>query len=97
MCCFYTVLLLSGPRVANIIWWFANPGRWVGVLGAFDSAIWPILGILFLPWTTLMYVLIYPSGLAGLNWLWMGFAIFADFAMYAGGGYGNRGRINYRR
>jgi len=93
MCCFFTILLLLGPRVADIIWWIANPNRWVGAVGAFDSAIWPILGIIVLPWTTLMYVLVYPGGVTGLDWLWMILAVLADVATYSGGGYGNRDRI----
>ena len=67
--------------------------RWVGAVGAFESAIWPILGIIFLPWTTLMYVLLAPGGVTGLDWLWIILSVVADVAMYAGGGYGNRDRI----
>ena len=91
MCCFYTVLIFLGPRIASVIWWIANPTRWVGV--AFDSAIWPILGILFLPWSTLMYVLVAPGGVVGFDWLWLGLAVVGDLSMYAGGGYRNRDRL----
>ena len=95
MCCFFTTLLLFGPRLAAIVWWIINPVRWVGEtnLSAFDSFIWPVLGIIFLPWTTLMYVIIFPGGIEGLDWLWMGVAVFFDVAWYAGGGFGNRDRI----
>lgn len=92
MCCFFTILLFLGPRFANIVWWIARPARWVGELGAFDSAIWPILGIIFLPWTTLMYVIVSPGGVEGLDFLWIGLAIFADVLTY-GGGYGNRDKV----
>jgi len=91
MCCFYTVLVFLGPRFASIIWWIANPTRWVGV--AFDNALWPILGIMFLPWATLMYVLVAPGGVVGWDWLWLGLAVLGDIGMYAGGGYGNRDRL----
>jgi hypothetical protein len=40
-----------------------------------------------------MYVAIAPGGVAGWDWLWMGLAVLADIASYAGGGYGNRNRI----
>ena len=93
MCCFYTVLIFLGPRFASIIWWIANPVRWVSAAGAFDSAIWPILGILFVPWTTLMYVLISPGGVVSWDWLWLGLAVLGDIGMYAGGGVGNRDRF----
>lgn len=95
MCCFFTILLLLGPRVANVIWWIAQPVRWVGAteISAFNSFIWPLLGTIFVPWTTLMYVLVFPGGVNGFDWLWLGLAVLADIGMYAGGGYGNRDRI----
>jgi hypothetical protein len=34
----------------------------------FDTAILPIVGFLFLPWTTMMYVLVFPRAV-GLDWL----------------------------
>jgi hypothetical protein len=94
MCCFFTTLILLGPRVAAVIWWLLRPTRWVGNTGlsAFSSIIWPILGIIFVPWTTLMFVIIFP--VAGFwDWLFLIFAIFADVASYGGGGYGNRERL----
>jgi hypothetical protein len=95
MCCFWTILVFLGPRFANIVWWIANPTRWVGDtnLSAFDSAIWPILGIIFVPWTTLMYLLVFPGGVTGFDWFWLGLAVLGDISMYAGGGVGNRDRF----
>jgi hypothetical protein len=96
MCCFYTILIFLGPRFASVIWWIAEPLRWSAV---FPNALIPILGILFLPWTTLMYALVafnglnIEPGLVGWDWLWIGLAFFADISMYAGGGYRNRDRI----
>jgi hypothetical protein len=92
MCCLFTVLVLLGPRIAGAIWWIAQPLRWIP--GAFTSWIWPLLGLIFVPWTTIMYVLIAPGGLIGFDWLWLGLALFADIASYAGGGYGNRDRLS---
>lgn len=93
MCCFLTLFMVLGPRVAGIFWWLVRPAQWVGLAGAFDTWIWPILGLLFVPFTTLMYVAVAPGGLGGWDWLWMGLAVAADIASYAGGGYGNRQRI----
>ena len=90
MCCFMTILLFLGPRVANVIWWIANPARWDL---AFNSVVWPILGIVFAPWTTLMYMIVFVGGVNGLEWLWIGLGIVADVGMYVGGGAGNRDRI----
>jgi len=90
MCCIFTTLVLLGPRIAGAIWWLANSVRWDL---AFGSVIWPILGLIFVPWATLMYVLVAPGGVVGFDWLWLGLAVLADIGMYAGGGYGNRDRI----
>lgn len=98
MCCIFTILVFLGPRFAGIIWWIANPIRWVGGTGlsAFSSFIWPVLGLLFVPWTTLMYLILFPGGITGLDWLWMALAVLADLSSYAGGGIGNRDRIRGR-
>ncbi len=90
MCCIFTTLVLLGPRVAGIIWWLINPVLW---RSAFSSIIWPILGLLILPWTTLMYMLVFPGGVHGWEWLLVAVGFFADIASYAGGGYGNRNRM----
>ena len=92
MCCFITSLFLLGPRFAALIWWLINPFRFSA---AFSSVIWPILGIIFLPWTTLMYLIVWSpaTGIVGLDWLWLGIAVVTDIGSYAGGGYGNRNRI----
>ena len=90
MCCFFTTLLLLGPRAAILIWWLLQPVRWQA---AFPSFIWPLLGFIFVPWTTLMYVLVAPGGVIGFDWVWLGLAVIADIGMYVGGGYGNRDRI----
>jgi hypothetical protein len=49
--------------------------------------------LIFVPFTTLMYVAVAPGGIIGWDWLWMGLAVAADIASYAGGGYGNRQRF----
>ena len=57
------------------------------------SWFWPLLGLLFLPWTTLMYILVAPGGVVGIDWLWIGLGVVADIASYSGSAYGNRDRI----
>ena len=93
MCCFFTILVFLGPRFGGIIWWLYRPGVWTGALGAFETALMPILGLVFLPWTTLMYVSVAPGGMAGFDWLWVGLAVVIDVMAYGGGGYGNRNQI----
>lgn len=90
MCCFFTVLVFFGPRLAILVWWLLRP-LYVG--GAFTGWLLPILGWIFLPWLTLMYIIVYPGGIVGFDWLWLGLGLLADIGSYAGGGYGNRDRI----
>jgi hypothetical protein len=88
--CLFLLLLLFGPRSVIVIWWLLQPVRWDATYGSFFL---PFLGFLILPWTTLMYVIVAPGGLVGLDLLWMGLAVLADIASYAGGGvYGGRRR-----
>ncbi len=90
MCCAFTVLVFLGPRALIALWWLADQVRFNIT---FDTWIWPLLGFLFVPWLTLMYVLVAPGGIVGFDWLWLGLALLADIASYAGGGYGNRNRM----
>jgi len=87
MCCFFVVLLTLGPRIGGILWWLFQPARWNQ---AFDSVIWPILGIIFLPWTTLFYMIVFPGGVVGIDWLWIVIGVLSDVASYAGGGWRRR-------
>ena len=59
MCCFFTTLLFFGPRLAFLIYWLVWPVRVYAVL---DTWIWPLLGLIFLPWTFLMYVIVASPG-----------------------------------
>ena len=88
MCCFFTTLVFLGPRAAILIWWLINPVRWQAT---FSSFIWPLLGFLFVPWTTLMYVIVFP--ITGFDWIWLAIALFADIGSYTGGAYGNRNQM----
>jgi hypothetical protein len=86
--------MLAGlfPRLAFAIYWIARPGVIETVFGG--MLIWPFLGMIFLPFTTLMYVLLWSvSGLAGFDWLWVGIALLFDIGHYSYSAYGNRDRI----
>ena len=86
MCCLFTSILLVGPRLGLLVWWIINP---IYVNAAFDSWFWGFLGWLLLPWTTLMYIAIYPGGIIGFDWILLGLGVFADMFSYFGG-YQNR-------
>jgi hypothetical protein len=83
--------MFLGPRAGIFFWWLFDQARWDS---AFNSFILPFIGFLFLPWTTLMYVLMFRNGINGFEWVLLGFGLLSDIGMYSGGGYGNRGRLN---
>lgn len=93
MCCFFTALVFFGPRLGFLVYWLFVPVR---VTRAFEAFNLPwlvgILGLVFIPWTSLMYVMIFP--LNGWDWMWLGFGVLADVASYVGG-YHNRQQVPY--
>jgi hypothetical protein len=87
MCCFFLVLVFLGPRFAFLIYWLIPAGR-LHVNLAFNTWIWPLLGLIFLPWTTLMWVIVYgANGIVGFDWVWIGLALVADIVTYTSGAY----------
>jgi hypothetical protein len=88
--CLILSVLLFGPRIVLVFWWLADSIRWNAT---FDTILLPILGFLFLPWTTMMYVLVFPEGIVGLDWLGLGLALLADLGSLAGGGIRGRSQM----
>ena len=82
MCCLALSAGFIGPRFALLLWWIFGDK----VDAAFSSWIWPLLGLLFLPWTTLAYVLAW-GPLHGVSGFGAGCsshsALFADIATYS--------------
>ena len=93
MCCFFTALVFFGPRLGILVWWLIAP-VYVNA-GVDDKWILAILGWIFLPWTALMYLIVYPGGLVGFDWIWLGLGLVVDIASYSGGAYGNKDRLGY--
>jgi hypothetical protein len=82
MCCFFLIFMVLGPRAAIIFWWILEPGRWDR---AFDTFIIPVLGFVFLPFTTLMWVAVAPFGnVEGWDWFWLALAVAGDIALWSG-------------
>ncbi len=52
MCCLIALLGLISPRVALVLVWLINPSF---INNAYPSFIAPLLGLIFLPLTTLAY------------------------------------------
>jgi hypothetical protein len=85
-------MMLLGPRITIVIWWLAGMERWESAFASF----WvPFLGFFFLPWTTLVFVVVAPSGsVVGVDWLFLTLAFLGDLASYSSGAYGNRERLS---
>ena len=92
MCCVLSTLLLIGPRATILVWWLVNQQRWNL---AFDNFLWALVGFLFAPWTTLAYVLVFPQGITGFDYIWLAIGLLMDLSAWFGGGYSNRRRWNH--
>lgn len=81
MCCFLLVLGTLGPRFGILLIWLF--GDRVDV--AFGSWLWPLLGLLFAPWTTLGYLLVWSpgTGVSGAEWLVVAMGVVLDLATYS--------------
>jgi hypothetical protein len=75
--------MFFGPRLGFLVWWLIAPLRVNAALANFNFP-WlvSLLGLIFAPWTMLMYTIIFP--LNGFDWIWLGLAIGADVAGYIG-------------
>jgi hypothetical protein len=79
------------PRLIFIIMWIVGDR----ISMAFDSWIWPLLGVIFIPYTTIMYVLVWtPGGMAGWDWLWVLLGLMLDIMKW-GQIYENRQQVPY--
>jgi len=91
MGCLFAMFGAFFPRLAVLFIWLARPGVFSA---AISSGLVAILGIVFLPFTTLMYVLLWtPSGLAGFDWFWVFLALLLDIGGIAGSTAANRDRL----
>ena len=82
MGCLFVLLAAFAPRFVVLFAWIARPSYFDSV---FDSWIWPLLGLIFLPFTTLMWLLLGapPLGVHGWDWLWIALAVVLDLSHYA--------------
>jgi hypothetical protein len=97
--CLIALFGLILPRVIGVYWWLTDTSRWSQVFGSGNVLI-PALGILFVPWTTLMYLFFWkPDGIDLIGWIVIIIAFIGDIGTYGGGFLGNRDRVEsyYRR
>lgn len=74
--CLIAMVASVAPRLVIILAWLFSD-RWDAV---WDTWIWPLLGFIFLPYTTIMYVLVWTpaTGISGWDWLWIGLGVLLD-------------------
>jgi hypothetical protein len=89
MGCLFALIALISARLALFLLWaftnyvnFAFHGGWV----------WPLLGIVFAPWTTLFYVLVYaPAGpIHVAGWILVGIGVILDISSWGQAGANRR-------
>ena len=85
-CCVYRMFVSHGHRsdapLCARSWrgCSAHAGIWCGTVW-----FWPLLGILFLPYTTVMYMLAWTAGtgIVGWDWMWVGMGLVLDLIKWA--------------
>jgi hypothetical protein len=93
--CLFALFAGIFPRLGLFIIWVARP---VLVDAAFDSWIVPLLGIVFLPFSTLIYVVLYTPGigLTGWEWFWVVLCALLDITHWVASATQRRQIPGYR-
>ena len=89
MGCLIGIMAAFAPRVALLLVWIFTPY----VTRAFHNGlIWPFLGLLLLPLTTLMYSMVWVPGIGvtGVRWVWVLIGVVLDIAWHSGSAYRSR-------
>lgn len=92
--CLLAMLAAFAPRLVLILAWIFGT-RW--------DLVWrgnwflPILGIIFLPYTTVMYMLVWSpvGGIVGFDWLWLALGLMMDLMKWGMIGNSRRGVPGY--
>lgn len=90
MPCLFVLFAAFAPRLLLVFMWIARPNL---MDQAFETFIIPLLGFIFLPFTTLMWVLLWASSggdVTGFDWVWIGIAVLLDVGHYVGGAANRR-------
>jgi uncharacterized membrane protein YkgB len=91
----FTAAVVGMSRFIVLFAWIARPV-------AFDAAFYgswiiPCLGVMILPFTTLMYLILVTNqvgkSLSGMDWVWLALAVVVDLAGAAAAAAQNRNRI----
>ena len=90
--CLLTFVISFAPRLVLLFLWLFTPR----VSQAFGSLVLPLMGFLFLPFTTTAYVLVWNSGIgvSGAGWLFVIGGLLFDLGTYAISRYVSRQKEN---
>jgi hypothetical protein len=93
MPCLFALMAGFAPRLAVFFVWLARPTMFSAAFGG--SWFWPLLGVIFLPFTTIMYVILWRQGLglSSWDWMWLILAVICDMMHYSSTAYSNRNQI----
>ena len=93
MGCLVLLASLISPRLASR----SSGSSPTSSTAAYDSFIVPFLGLLVLPWTTLIYALAYAPrvGVTGWGWFFVILGVIADLSSYGENARRNRERVPY--
>jgi len=92
MCCIVGSMFAFGPRLALIIWWLFDTAFF---RDSFSAVFWPIVGLIFAPWTTLFFLFaqLGTPGVAGWDYVLIVIGILLDLASYSGNAWKGRKRF----
>lgn len=95
MGCLFIAFAALAPRAAVFLIWLARPAF---VNAAFDTFIIPLLGFIFLPFTTLMYLILFANGgtVEGLDFAWLGLAVVLDVGHLGASSYSTAKETGWR-
>lgn len=91
MGCVITVLAAIVPRVLLLASWYNDQAGWASTFG---SQFWPVLGFLFVPWTTFLFAIFAPDGFGGFSIIVLILAVLVDVGTWGGGLFGNRRHVS---
>ena len=91
MGCLFAMVAGFFPRIALVVIWIATPL----VDRAFSTWLIPLLGLIVLPFTTLVYAIAWAPGvhLGNGRWVWVAIAFAVELMGYAGTARTNRERM----
>ena len=88
MCCVLALLAFLGPRLVIFLLWVFT----TYLSRAFDGLLLPLLGFLFVPWTTIAWAIAQNElgGTNGIGLLVIVLGLLADIGVLGGGARGRR-------